>query len=334
MVKPKKRSSEKSSNLLAALQFTKLVTKDEGAPYDTHVRLLNHTAIASNGILSCGIKIEEDLNCAPDNYLIAQALSKCGDSFSITHLSNERLSIKGSKFKAIVPCIDLTLLNPAAPDPPIAVLSDPFRNALTAVAPLTSEGSQTVVGASILMAGASLIATDRHVVIEYWHGTDLPTGIALPKAFAVALSKVLKPLARFGFSNSSVTVYFDDDSWLKSQIYCEPWPDVKSILDRKCNPWPVPNDFWKAFDAVELFSESGDIYFGTSVIRSHNSEAIGASHECFGIPEGPIVSIRQLQLIRPYVKQIDFQAPGVYNSSTMIMFYGENIRGAIAGKSK
>jgi hypothetical protein len=334
MARPKKRTSEpevKASTFLDALKFCKLVTKTEGPPNETHLLLKDHWAIAFNGILACGHKITEDIYCAPNADLMTQALSKCGEHFSITQLDNNRLSIKSNKFKAIVPCIDPTLLGVAIPDAPIAIIDDRFKEAVSAVSVLASDTAQSVVAASVLMAGASVIATDRKCLMEYWHGIDLPYGIALPKIFANILTKINKKLTKFGFSQSSTTFYFEDKSWLRTQFFAEPWPDVRNILDRKCNCWPLPNEFYKAVDAIEPFSDEGNLFFDTGIMRSHINEKEGASYEIFGLPKGPIFAIKQLNIIRPYVEQIDFMAQGMH-TNTMCMWFGKNCRGAIAGR--
>src|SRR5216683_1418653 len=240
----KPKSKIESNSLLAALSFCKIVTKSEGPINLQHILLKDHWAIASNGILSCGHKIIEDINCAPNADSIVNALSKCDEQISITQLDN-KLSIKSGKFKVAIPCIDPTLLYVSIPDPSCAPLTNAFKEAVEAVGVLASETAQSIICASILISGASVIATDRHVILEYWHGNDLPIGIALPKSFAVAISKCNKNCIGFGFSNNSVTIHFDDESWLKSQIFLEPWPDIKSILDRKANYWPIPTEFYK-----------------------------------------------------------------------------------------
>ena len=331
--RPKKRTESKpaSTGLLTALKFCQLVTKSEGAPFETHILLSNYTAVAFNGVLATGIKIDEDINGAPNANLIVQALSKCGDNLSITQLDQLRLSIKSNKFKAIVPCIDSALMTAAIPDPQVALLNDRFKEAMAAVCTLPSETAQSVIAASILMAGASLIATDRKVMMEYWHGQDLPYGIALPKAFATALIKCPKSLRGFGFSTNSATFWFEDDSWLRSQFFAEPWPDIRTILDRKCNPWPIHADFYRGLDSVEPFSETGDVYFDSGIMRSDHDENVGASFEIFGLPKGPVFSIKQLNLIRPFVKEIDFMAQGTHTTN-MCLWYGESCRGAIAGR--
>ena len=325
------KATESQSGLLDALRFCKFVTKSEGPVCDTHILLANHQAIAFNGILAAGCKISEDIICAPNADLIVQALSKCGEQLSITQLDNGRLSIKSGKFKCLVPCIDAQLLTVAIPDAPLAIIDDRFKEAVEAVSVLANADAQSVVAASILMAGASVIATDRKMLMEAWHGIDMPYGIALPKAFAVALTKIPKKLAKFGFSQSSCTIYFEDESWLRTQFYAEPWPDIRGILDRKCNAWPLPNDFWKALDAIEPFAEEDCVFFDTGIMRSHLSEGEGASYELYGIPKGPIFTIKQLNIIRPHVKQIDFIAQGMH-TNTMCMWYGDRIRGAIAGR--
>jgi hypothetical protein len=167
--------------------------------------------------------------------------------------------------------------------------------------------------------------------MEFWHGIDLPYGIAIPKIFATTLSKIQKKLTKFGFSQSSATFYFEDESWLRTQFYAEPWPDIRNILDIKCNLWPVPNDFWKAIDAIEPFANEC-VYFDQGLIKTHADSNEGATYECYGIPAGPIYSIKQLKVIRPYAKQIDFMAPGIHNNSYMLIWYGDRCRGAIAGR--
>ena len=335
MARPKSRINAKvepsQSGLLDALRFCKLVTKSEGPPNETHFLLSNNGATAFNGVLAAGCRINEDVHCAPNADLITQALSKCGEQLSITQLDNGRLSIKSGKFKCLVPCIDPQLLTVAIPDAPLAVIDDRFKEAVEAVSVLASADAQSVVAASVLMAGGSVIATDRKMLMEAWHGIDLPYGIALPKAFAVALTKIPRKLTKFGFSQSSCTFYFEDESWLRSQFYAEPWPDVRGILDRKCNPWPVPNDFWKALDAIEPFADEDCVFFDTGIMRSHADANEGASYEVYGIPKGCIFTIKQLNIIRPYVKQIDFIAPGMH-TNTMCMWFGDKVRGAIAGR--
>jgi hypothetical protein len=222
------------------------------------------------------------------------------------------------------------VLSATIPDPPIAIIDNRIAKSVEIVGILTNENAQTIHGASILLNGPSVISSlAGHVIFEYWHGIDLPRNVALPKASAQILSKINKNLVRFGISNSSVTFWYDDESWIRSQIFAEQWPDVNRILDRHCNPVCCPGDFYTGINAITPFSE-GHAYFDQNCLRSHADAETGASYEVAGLPRGPIFNIKQLNLIKPYVKTIDFLADN--NSSAM--FFGENCRGIIAGHVK
>ncbi len=326
MTKQSKQRTATASNLFEAIKFCALLCKKEGAPNETHILIRDNTAYAYNGILSAGVRIDEDISAYINATLLIEALTKCGQHFSITQL-DQKLAIKADKFKALIPCLPLDLAQTLLPDPAMASLDNRFSEALERVSVLATEGAQTVICASVLMAGASLIATNRVVMLEAWHGIDLPTGIALPKSFCIALTKCNKKLSKFGFGQSSCTFYFEDESWLKTQFFAEPWPDIRSILDRKCNLFEVPNDFWTGIDSISNFSIDNCIYFDKDILRSHVSDDVGASYEVTGIPKGPIFNIKQLKIIQPYVQKIDFQVQG-----GCLMFVGDGVRGVIAGR--
>jgi hypothetical protein len=194
---------------------------------------------------------------------------------------------------------------------------------------LASDHGQEIYNASILLNGQSVIATNGKVLFEYWHGIDLPPALPIPKALIGPLSKINKKLTKFGYSNSSITLFFEDESFIKSQLYAEEWPDVHKILTLPSNPFPVPVDFFAGLDAVAPFSE-GFIYFDAGVMRSHPSDATGASYEVPGLPKGPIFPAKQLAWLKPYATSIDFLVNS-NNNWHGLMFFGDRMRGAISG---
>lgn len=332
--RPKKRYPDQPqppSTLLGALRFCALVTKDTGPINETHIHMGANWATAFNGVIAAGCPITEDIYACPNAKLIVEALSKCGEHISFTQLEN-KLSIKSDKFKAIVPCIDPTLLNIALPDKPICAIDDRFKEGLGIVGTLANENAQSVHLASILMNGQSLISTTGKVVLEYWHGLNLPLGISLSKALVEPLTNSKKKLTQFGYSQSSVTFWFEDGSWIRSQLYCEAWPDINSVLNEPSNPWPIAGDFFKGIDAVSPFGE-GFIYTRDGSLHSHAEAGMGASFECPGIPPGLTFLARQMVLIKPWAERIDFLAFGP-NKMHCIKAFGGNVRCAIAGMGK
>lgn len=281
-------------------------------------------------MLGVGEKIVEDLNACPNAYTLEAALAKCGESLSITQLE-QKLSIKSDKFRALIPCLPSENMPRSFPDAPCARIDDRLKASISAVASLALESQDHIIAASLLIHEGTVTATDNRVIIQHWNGLDLPPNLALPKAIIQPLIKNPKSLAKFGYSNSSCTFYFEDDSWIKSQFYATRWPEVGSILDKKCNPWTLPEDFYTAVKALEPFSETGQVYFDTNKLLSHPEDTAGASYEVYGLPKGPVFNIKQLKMIEPFVKTIDFMAEGQHGSK-MLLFFGENVRGGIAGR--
>lgn len=330
--RPKRSITEAKPNTFAdAIAFVGSILKDAGAPNETHIHLANKQVTAFNGILAAGINIEEDIYAFPQYKLFSQALSKCEDIYSITQLDVGRLSVKSNKFKAVIPCVDPNILVPTIPDPSMDTLNDSFRLAIEAVGVLSVENAQRVVEASILNTGQSVIASNGKVIFEYWHGLNLPIGLTIPKAFVKPLADTKKKIVSFGYSQSSFTIYFEDSSWLRSQLFAEQWPAIGHILDVPAKPLPVPAAFWEGLSAVAPFSEHGDIYLSPGMLRSHNTEGIGASFEVEGLPGGLIYPARQLALLRGWATAIDFNAQGSHGSR-MLMAYGDKMRGVIAGR--
>lgn len=328
MARPRKKAEPVQQNsLLEALNFLSVVTKNEGSPEETHVILRNNQAIAFNGVVGAGQLIEQDLISCPHNETLIKALSKCGQDIVYNQLDENRLSVKSGKFKVIVSCLNPFLLQGTQPDQPIAEIDDRFKVAIEAVSCLTSDdNAQQLVYKSILLYGGSVIATDGKVIFEYWHGLPLPINIVMPKKFAEALSKTKKKLKAFGNSQSSITIYFEDNSWLKTQLYVEPWPDTGRLLNQPCSPLPLPENFLPALVTVAPFSPDGTVYLDSGILRSHSSADVGASYDLPGLPN-LIFNSKQFLMLKNYIEKIDF-------TSNPHLWFGNNCRGAIAGYTK
>jgi len=331
--KPRSKATEIKSSLWEAINFCSSVSEKVGAAYETHIGLKNNWAIAFNGIVAAGSPIVEHITAYPHTLLLADALSKCDENFTLTQLDNDRLVVKSGKFKATIPCLDPELMQRVEPDPQIVGITNAFKTAVEAVGVIANENAQHVLTASVLMNGQTVISTNRVMVLEAWHGLDLPTNVPLPKEFVTALTKTKKDLTGFGFSNNSATFWFADGCFLKTQLYADSWPDMSRILSLRGNLWSLDANFYKGLDAIEAFSEDGNVYFDTNLLMSH-PENTGASYECTGLPKGVVYPIKQLKIIKPYINKIDFMANGLHDSSYCLVFEGETVRGIIAGRSK
>lgn len=335
--KPKAKAATapvQTNQFADAMKFLGMITSLKGPVNETHICLGYGWAAASNGMLTGAHKIPEPISIAPNHKLLSDALAKCGQSISFITTDANRLQVKSDKFKAVIPCIDPTLIALSGPDPLTVNVDNKLSEAIQAVGILANEDAVDIVAASILINGQSIMATNRAVVFEYYHGFELPTGIPLPKAVVAPLAKIGKNLVGFGCSNNSVTFHFEDESWLKTQLYAGEWPDCSALFNREFNMLPLPPDFFAGVEAVAPFSTDGFVYFDNEIMRSSQHKEEGATYEVKALPKGPAYNWKYLMMMKPHVQQIDFFSKANHHISEALMFYGPNIRGIIAGRSK
>lgn len=320
-----KKTKQEPLKLLQALDFVALAQRDAGAPHQTHVALTHNTAIATDGVLSAGIIIDESIEAVPHTATFVKALKKCEGVLQLTQLDSGRLSVKAGKFRALVPCVPGSTLPGIAPDPYAGVLNENIRKGFERLAPFVVENSQRVVMASVLLRANTMVATNGHVLLEYWHGIDLPPNLIIPKLFINAVLKTRKAIVGFGFSPTSFTIYFEDNSWLKTQLYKEKWPDTDALMARPHTPQPLPENFFEAVTAVASFSTDNRIRIRPGKVQSHATEAEGATHECEGLFASITLNAKHLSMLEGTVASMD-----LVGNSGASYFYGENLRGAVS----
>jgi hypothetical protein len=165
---------------------------------------------------------------------LIDALNKAGTHAAMTARDNGTLMITGDRLKAIVPCIPGDDIPPSSRS---ERRSDRIRSrkASRSLLPLMKLEAERIVEISLLLRNNSMFSCNgQSVIFEYWHGIDLPPwGMALPKPFVQAIAKQTKKLTGFGFSERSVTMYFEDGAWIKTQLYdATQWPDVGRAVQR------------------------------------------------------------------------------------------------------
>ena len=321
--KPRQAEGNGADSLIRALKFVSAAQKKAGnVPYQTHCVFYGGFVTAFDGTLTIGHPIAEDINACPNTMLLLSALLKCGQTLSITQLDSGRLSVKSEKFKALVPCEKFDGMPYVGPDVQCAVIDERIKTGFELVSPLANETAQRTALAAILLQANSTAATNGHVLLEYWHGIDLPPNILLPKPAVKAIVATDKKLVGFGFSDNSATFFFEDKSYIKTQLFQDTYPDISKVLDAPSNPWPLPEGFYTAVDTLESFTETGLLYFGPASMRSHYDANEGASYEITGLPENAIFNAEYLQMIRPGFVKVDFQ-------KDRALFFAENMRGAI-----
>lgn len=325
----KRKPSTKAPNtLLEALQFVANAQRGAGAVEVTHCRLFGGYAMASNSILSAAHALTEDIQAAPHTYTLVEALEQAPGPVNLSLIDAERLSVRSGDFQALVPCIDPSVLPVVSPDAAVALCDGRLKAALEIVGTLIVEGAEKIVNASVQMRSNSVVSSNGNVILEAWHGVDMPPLQIVPKTFITALSKIKKTITRFGCSTDSFTVWFEDNSWLKTQLYpgTTELPDLDKFLNVPTNPVPVPKGLFEVAKRLEPFSKDGVIHFTAEGARVNNGDNY-ATDLFKNMPVGLSFSIKSLLSIAPYAKTIHFNA-----SDGITLFFNDTVRGAIVNK--
>lgn len=322
--KPKENQSS-AQGLIAALKFVGMAQRDAGVKHQTHCIINNHWCVAFDGVLTIGCKVQEDISACPNSKQLLAALLKCGQQISISQLNEFVLSIKSEKFKASIDCISFEDMPISSPDVNVAKLTEEVKKAFECVAWLTQEGATRAFecGALLTTAG-SVVATNAHVLLEYWHGCQIPGEILVPKAALVSVINSGKTLTGIGASGTSVTFHFEDESFIKSQIYLDPYPNYSAIFDNYEGPiTSLPKDFFVAVDAVSAFSNKM-IKLAGDKMQSHEIDELGATYE-IAVPDGYCFDFKYLKACQAHFFNTKFR------ELNGVAFSNGNVRGVIAG---
>lgn len=320
----KKTPPSAAASLINALKFAKVAQSKAGTIGQQHCMISGGWLAASNGTLTVGCKIEEDLSACPHSTNLLEALLKCGQELNITQLTANTLSVKSGVFKALIPCVSFAELEISAPDAQIAAIDDRLKAAIECVLPLATDGAPNAVFASVLLQAGTAVATNGAALLECWHGIDLPPGMMLPKASAAAIAKAGKPLTGFGYSGASATFYYEDGSFIKTQLFNERYPHYAPLLDVEANPWPLPDGFFIAVHSIENFSRNGVVYFDESMVSSHEHETEASTYQIEGLPHGMAFNSKYLTLLEHAFIKADFN-----KEANKVWFFGENSRGVL-----
>ena len=327
--KPRTGKPKEESELLTALRFIKIAqyASDDAkaqAAYQSHCWFADGQVVGFNGVLAAGYPCTEEMPACPNTMLFIKALEKVRGAYSLTLLNNAQLSVASSVFKAFVPCIPLGALERVQADPGLWDMGDEWKRAAVEAGTFCADGAQTVLGASVVSLSHSLVGTNGSALIEAWHGFGMPEGLLIPMAFVDAIAKIPLKLAKFGFTeNQSLTFYFENGAWLRTQLYQEGIPNVGRVLNElsmsACTQ--IPADFYAAIDAVSPFCETSAIHIRTNSIRSHDSADKGASYVVDGLPFARTFNHQWLSKIRAFAQKVDFTT---YEDKAV--FLGDKVR--------
>lgn len=332
----KKTEAKAAAKLLEALDFVgHAANPTSNFAFARHIRFINGWVVSYDGGMRAGHPVEEDLNLCPHFGHLKVALSKAGASLALSALDTGRLSIAGGKFKAVVPCAPPDAMPPVYMDNLIAPLDDRVKAGFAAVLRLAKDEADRLIEATVLLRANTVVGCNGNLMLEYFHGNDLPPGLVVPHAFAKAVSKIGKKLVGFGWNEGrSITFHYEGGAWIATQLGEGEWPgNVDQLLNVDTpNIEDCPKDLFVALDAVTPFSEDGAVHFHADKIKSTYASngpegpVYGASYDVTGLEGGHSFTGKLLKLAEGACARIDYKT----HNDRIVMYNSEqNIRGVL-----
>lgn len=319
-----KATKSPADEFIAAMKFIGVASKNDNlnAMLD-HCIFKDGYVMLTNGQITAGYPIDNEITCAPNYKLLLKSLTKVGKTLAMTQLENNRLSIKGDSIRAIVPGVDIGDMPNLGFDAPIVPISDALKAAFEACGVFTSESGDRLVETSLRLRANDCTGSDGKSLVQYWHGIDLPPNLLIPVSFTKGVIATAQPLTSFGWTQGhSITFFFEGGMWIKTLLYADEWPEIDQLFDANFNTSDIPEKLLEGVDAVDDFSENNAIYLRDNSIGSHTQEGIGATYDVPGLQGGKIIDPKYLKKLLPLAKQIDYTT-----HQDRVFFVGENLRG-------
>lgn len=342
MANRKTATKKEKSPLAKAVDFVSAAQKSNGlAPYQHHCRFTNGYVVASDGQITMGYPCAVEVDACPQTKILRTALNKITGDHVVTVEHNNSgelvaLKIKDAKLSVNVPCIPSGTMPALAPDMKQADIPAPVGNALFAVAPLAAETSDKALYSAVLLRPGSAvsIAPGGVALAESWHGEQMPpNGLALPKAFVAIMQKVGLPTG-LGVGQGSATFWYDDGSFIKTQLYDIQIPSkVDDVVSDKSHA-PVYVEYTDALkEAIETglaFAVSDFVRIDKDVLRVFEAKVERAA-----VPLAPLnvnvttnFNAKLFLLLAAHADSVCFDNT---SKSKNVYFKGEGYRAVLAG---
>lgn len=325
--KPKRKKKEKKLNpvskLIESLKFLNPVKS-------THCMLAKGWVVASDDLLTIGVRIDEDfLQAYPQRKLLIEALSNAGDNLAITQISTTGISVSSGGFKVVVDCLELMTIG--GPDNPVALINDDVGESLRQVLPLLTEKSETPHSTYALLEKNFAASTDFIGVLESFHGNDLPMGMLIPKKAVLAIAKCKKLMTGFGYSGETCTFWYEDESFIKVKLVQGEFAKYKKAFREGLNYTKVDDTFFKALNYMKSFAEDDEVYFGEGELICKDKFGNNSTTVTSALPKGMIFNLKFLLKLKNVFKNAYFDVKG-----NKVYFYNEKTktRGVLAGIAK
>lgn len=318
-----------SAELLKKLKFIQgsIAKKDLGTGL-TFFRIQSGRIQGYNGKIALSAPIDMDIECSPKASTLVSAISNCNDTVQLGLTKAGKLSVKSGNFRSYVQCIDdvTPVVEPEGEF--IDIDGAVVMKALTTLENFIGDDAARPWSNGILFSGSSAFATNNVIIAEHWLGSPFPVEVVVPRYAIKEMLRIKRPPTQMQISETSLTLYYEDGSWLRSNLIDAKWPDVSRFFQGESEQRVIPETFFEGLNSLDSFTDKFNrVTFESGMMRTHSKDfEEGASYELEWIKDKGTFMLPMLAKLEGVAEKIDLsQYPEPCTWS------GEAVRGVIVG---
>lgn len=326
-------------DLLGALKFVQgSIARKELQEGLTHFRIVDGYVRGYNGVIALCSPIGLNIDCTPKAEPLLKAIAACEDSVQMTMLANGKLSIKSGGFKVSIDTLTGPTMHVEPEGDTYPIDGDAFLAGVARVLPFVSDDASRPWSCGVLVREGSMYATNNSSLVQFWFGAVFPVECVVPRMAIKELLRIKKTPTHVQVTEKSITFHYDDGCWLRSQLLDLSWPNIEKVIEvtsENAKPYPIDGELFTCLEKIKPFAEKdGKVYIESSIARTHFNEPDGASAMFKEFNTVGVYNIDLLLQLKGLATEWDasrFNVMDARGLSTPIIFYGDNLRGVIAG---
>jgi len=318
-----------SEAMLKKMKFVQgSVAKKDLLPALTHFRIENGRIQGYNGHIALSTPIDFDVDCTPKAIPLVNAIGRCVETIQLGMTKAGKLSVKSGKFRTYIECIEGPTAHVQPDGAFVDVDGEQLLKALKILQPFIADDAARPWSNGVHFSGASAYATNNVVIAEHWLGSPFPVKVTVPRVAVKEIIRIGRAPVRFQMSDQSLTLHYEDESWLRCNLITGEWPDVEKFFAAPANPVAVPEDFFRGLEDLKPFVDKFNrIIMEPGLMRTHSLEfEEGAAFELDWITNKSTFSLPMLQKLHGVATKMDLSA-----YPNPCQWYGEDVRGVIVG---
>lgn len=312
----KPKPSAEPNPLLEQLRFIASILAKKGEPAQTCCVIANGAITAHNPPLSAGILTQAAIAANPPAWQLLAALERCKDGYAMTE-TRGTVALTSGPLRVSLPTV--AGLQASAPDAYKEALPAALFDAIAQIQHIAVDEDDYVECTAICVQENFVTAMNksRSVILQAYHGLNMPT-FMLQKRFVTRVNSVGKPIVGMGHSHSGFTVFFDDRSWLRTNVLDIAPPEYERVFAHCKNQWKPLPDIWEALETIMPFRGNTDaVRFEDDAVKTDTASYEQILGECIRI------NADYLKQCKPHIEQFAIDNGKFY-------FYKGNVRGVIA----